>query len=218
MEQSVEKIIKKFNSVRFKENFLANRSRELMASLYALVPNANDEVLELLRKDSYILDLFQYLTNEEIDILCSEYSTVIHYCYESETMEERVWYEGRRIHKLPKEVIELCVWMLKPEDNSHIFMPFSSEAQFAFYTDGSIYDGFEIDERPWAFSQVLLSAKNTNVNIEKLNKPQNAFSLSKTYDYVVSSWIGGQTNAEIVEHCIHILQGRLHRVVGAWLQ
>ena len=71
-------VVNFFKAVHMKSPF-SEANKQLMVSLYKLMPSAEDEVLSIL--NDYIVPLNDYMSKEEIAVLIAEYKSVISMCF-----------------------------------------------------------------------------------------------------------------------------------------
>lgn len=185
-------------------NVFSEPDEQLMVSLYSLLPNADSKVLDILQ--GHLVSLYDYLSSEEVALLQNEYKAVINYCYECGS--ERVGTRFSRYTHIPTSLIELCVSLSKPKIDKSVYLPYAGRSIFASYCENCHIDGFETDPIEWAFSQIVASLSNSDVNIEYRSfEMQNILDGTKKYDCIfsffpkLSSNISQQT-AKCIRHFI----------------
>ena len=73
-------VIRYVNSSRAKSPFDSNIFKKLLISVYAHTENADVSLLAILEK--YMIDLADYYTSQEINILVAEFSSLAIYCHQ----------------------------------------------------------------------------------------------------------------------------------------
>ena len=142
-----------FNRVRHTNS---EPNKQLMVSLYSLLPDANPMVLDILKE--YRVPLENYISLKEISQLLDRYDFVINYCCKyNDYGSERGNTEFSGYTHIPTPLIELCVALAKPM--GRVYLPYAGEGIFASYCKNCrIIYGFETDPIAWAFSQIVLSS------------------------------------------------------------
>ena len=74
------KAVKNFFNNNKGGNIFSEPNKQLMVSLYNLMPGANAKVLDVLGE--HLISLENYLSSDEISILQKEYVAVVKYCVE----------------------------------------------------------------------------------------------------------------------------------------
>lgn len=173
-------IVTNFFNAQKKSNVFCESHKQLMASLYALMSDINPKVKSIL--EQYVVSLFDFMSESEINLLKSEYSAVIRFCYDNREFGDVARLnEGEQF--TPKSLIDLCMDIAEPKAGSSVLVPYTGDGSFAYHLADCKIEGFEINEINWAFSQVLLHSLHAVSNIElgsSLDSP------NKRYDYVFS--------------------------------
>ncbi len=146
----------------FPEEQLGEKYRRLIASLYALRPDAAKDVEVYLR--NFELPLSDYLSQREISTLSKEYSAVVRYCFESidYSIEGNsatalsflyYFYFGTRNMALLRPI-------LASKHAERIFFPYTGLLFFPnFFADCEVNSN-ELNGNLWAFSSVLREVYN----------------------------------------------------------
>lgn len=103
-----------------------------MISVYSRTANADTELLHILEK--YLIDLGDYYTDDEIDILLSEYSALAMYCHQ----HDDIFYSssGNRRKSMiagfqsgvsdflaPIDLVNMCLKIADCKTDSNIYLP-----------------------------------------------------------------------------------------------
>ena len=173
-------IVTNFFNAQKKSNIFSEPHKQLMVSLYGLMPDANPTVVDILCQ--YVVSLSDFMSESDICLLKSEYSAVIRFCYDNREFADVARFnEGEQF--IPKSLIDLCLDIAEPKAGSSVLVPYAGDGSFAYHFSDCTVDGFEINEKNWAYSQVLLHSVHAVSNIElgsSLGSP------NKRYDYVFS--------------------------------
>ena len=172
-------VVNFFNS-QINKSLFSEPNKQLMVSLYSLMPEADSKVTSILNQ--YIVSLPEYFHKSQINRLKSEYPAVIKFCYHHKDYAGII---ARRSDdfQIPQSLIDLCMGIAKPKSGSSVLVPYSGDGGFAYHVADCVIDGFENDEKSWAFSQILLHSQQATASI----KLQGSFdSCSKKYDYIFS--------------------------------
>lgn len=181
-------------------NFMANGSVMLMASLYAGSPMADSAVLNILNR--YIVDLKDYLSQEQIEVLKKEYTNVVPACIESYAEDNR----SSGDFLIPSGLVELCLKMAECKPNSKVYLPYNGKGEFSHKLLGCKCDGFESDSFNWAISEIL----NSTANVESNIKCDSDFvaEICGEYDYVFTCPPFAQRK-EVISGLIHLIENNL---------
>lgn len=201
------KTVKNFFNSNKGGNIFSEPNKQLMVSLYSLMPSANTKVLDVLGE--HLISLENYLSSDEILILQKEYAAVIKYCVEqSDYSSTRGYFKTPGYTHLPTSLVELCICLANPENGKNICLPYAGESMFASYCTDCNIDGFEIDPTAWAISQIVASSTNSSVNIEC----GEIFNDVKKYDYIFSfpPMIPGNSSQQIVDTLYHLITKQLN--------
>lgn len=189
------------NRSRAKSPFDSNIFKKLLISVYAHTENADVSLLAILEK--YMIDLADYYTSQEIDILVAEFSSLAIYCHQYDGIfynssdylktNDRSGLKSRNFNlKTPESLVELCLKMSYCKANSHIYLPFAGTCSFALYqTNPCVYDTAEIDLDVWAYSKILLLSQDIKANMECRDclirkDDEDTYLIKNKYDYIFS--------------------------------
>lgn len=201
------KAVKNFFNNNKGGNIFSEPNKQLMVSLYNLMPGANAKVLDVLGE--HLISLENYLSSDEISILQKEYAAVIKYCVEhSDYSSARGYFKSAGYTHLPTSLVELCISVANPENGKNICLPYAGEGMFASYCTDCNIDGFEIDRTAWAISQIVASSTNSSVNIEC----GEILNYEKKYDYIFSfpPMMPGNSYRQIVDTLYHLIIKQLN--------
>lgn len=201
------KAVKNFFNSNKGGNIFSETNKQLMVSLYSLMPDANAKVLDVLGE--HLISLENYLSSDEILILQKEYAAVIKYCMEhSDYSSTRGYFKSAGYTHLPTSLVELCISMANPENGKNICLPYAGEGMFASYCTDCNIDGFEIDPTAWAISQIVASSTNSFVNIQCGDILSNV----KKYDYIFSfpPMMPGNSSRQIVDTLYQLITKQLN--------
>lgn len=201
------KAVKNFFNNNKGGNIFSEPNKQLMVSLYNLMPGANAKVLDVLGE--HLISLENYLSSDEISILQKEYAAVIKYCVEhSDYSSARGYFKSAGYTHLPISLVELCISVANPENGKNICLPYAGEGMFASYCTDCNIDGFEIDRTAWAISQIVASSTNSSVNIEC----GEILNYEKKYDYIFSfpPMMPGNSYRQIVDTLYHLITKQLN--------
>ena len=173
-------IVVNFFNNQMKKSILGEPNKQLIVSLYSLMPKSDSKVTEILSE--YLIPLSEYFQDSEIELLKSEYSAIVKFCYDHRDYGSIITRKSDEL-LIPQSLIDLCMAIAKPKAGSSVLIPYSGDGSFAYHVADCMVDGFEINEISWAFSQVLLHSQNAVASI-KLQGFVN--SESKQYDYIFS--------------------------------
>lgn len=173
-------IVTNFFKAQKKSNIFCEPHKQLMVSLYGLMPEANPKVVGILGQ--YVVSLSDFMSESDINLLKSEYSAVVKFCYDNKNYGDVARINNGELF-MPQSLIDLCMVIAEPKAGSHVLVPYAGDGGFAYHVADCRIDGFEINEKNWAYSQVLLHSVHAVSNIElgsSLGSP------NKRYDYVFS--------------------------------
>ncbi len=184
-----------FFNAQMKKSVFREPNRQLMVSLYSLMPEADSQIIDVLKE--YVVALKDNMSETDIRILKKEYPAVIKYCYDNKRLggiSSRRYTDYHVSHSL----IDLCMSMAEPKAGSSVFVPYSGDGSFAYHVADSIIDGFECNASLWAISQILLQSQNATADI-KLSA--TGVSSAKQYEYIFAfpPMIVGKGEKEITE-------------------
>ncbi len=207
LSAEASKTVKNFFNTNKGGNILSEPNKQLMVSLYNLMPGANAKVLDVLGE--HLISLENYLSSDEISILQKEYAAVIKYCVEhSDYSSARGYFKSAGYTHLPTSLVELCISVANPENGKNICLPYAGEGMFASYCTDCNIDGFEIDRTAWAISQIIASSTNSSVNIEC----GEILNYEKKYDYIFSfpPMMPGNSSRQIIDTLYHLITKQLN--------
>ncbi len=198
-------IVINFFNAQMKKSIFCEPNKQLMVSLYSLMPEADSRVTSILNQ--YIVSLPDYFHKSQIDILKSEYPAVVKFCYDHKDYAGISTRRGDEFH-ISQSLIDLCMGIAKPKAGSSVLVPYSGDGGFAYHVADCMIDGFERNETFWAFTQILLHSQNAVTSI----KLQNALdSDSKQYEYIFSfpPMRSGRENREVVDMVYNLITKQL---------
>lgn len=189
------------NLSRAKSPFDDNILKKLLISVYSRTADADTELLHILEK--YLIDLGDYYTDDDINILLSEYSALAMYCHQHddifysplsdrESPRNTGFKVGVSDFLTPIDLVSLCLKIADCKADSNIYLPFAGTCSFALYQSTSChYDADEISTEVWAYSKILLMSQSIAANLRcrdclvrddasKIKMP------SPKYDYIFS--------------------------------
>lgn len=173
-------IVTNFFNAQKKSNIFCEPHKQLMVSLYGLMPEANPKVVGILGQD--VVSLSDFMSESDINLLKSEYSAVVKFCYDNKNYGDVARINNGELF-MPQSLIDLCMVIAEPKAGSRVLVPYAGDGGFAYHVADCRIDGFEINEKNWAYSQVLLHSVHAVSNIEL---DSSLSSPNKRYDYVFS--------------------------------
>lgn len=198
-------IVVNFFNAQMKKSIFCEPSKQLMVSLYRLMPEADLKVTSILKQ--YIVSLPDHFHKSQIDILKSEYSAVVKFCYDH---KDYAGISTRRSDEfyIPQSLIDLCMGIAEPKAGSSVFVPYSGDGSFAYHVADCKIDGFDGNEKSWAFSQILLHSLQAQASIKLLNSLDSTY---KQYDYIFSfpPMVQGREGREIVDTFYNLITKHL---------
>lgn len=193
-------IVANFFNAQMKKSVFCEPYKQLMVSLFNLMPGADLNVINILNE--YMIPLSDQITESDIELLKLEYPAVVKFCYDHKDYGSISF---RRTGELvtPQSLVDLCMGMAKPKAGSSVLVPYSGDGSFAYHLADCMIDGFENDKYSWAFSQILLHSQGAGANIRLQD---SAISEGKRYDYIFSfpPMMSGREERQIVD-TIHTL-------------
>ena len=166
-------------------------NEQLLGHFYSIIAGkeADERVLTQLLADYYDDSFF---SSEEETFLTLHFIDVINYIVETSYLIFQEYSDGKEVHLLPPEVLELAATELVVPDGATIYNPFAGFAQFAnifkknvFACEESYTIGRERSRKDdanwlWAWMKVALFANNRNaIVIDNSEVPAS-------YDYAIS--------------------------------
>lgn len=136
-------VVVNFFNAQMKKSVFCEPNKQLMVSLYSLMPEANSKVIDILNQ--YIVSLSSLISESDIDLLKSEYTAVIKYCYDHKGNASVISRRGDE-QFMPQSLIDLCMRIAKPNAGSRVLVPYSGDGSFAYHVTDCMIDGFECSE------------------------------------------------------------------------
>ena len=180
VSDEVRNIIRKFNQA-----FNANRGiltrmaqpiNTLAVSLYALKQDARKDVLGMLH--DYNLNLYHYLSAEDISILLENYSDVVKYLMFSSRpniVTSNGWCD------LSIEIPQLCQALAECKEGSRVLLPYAGDGTIAACLPaGCDVYGFEENRELWATANIYMDAIGIKSNLQLEENVDN----NQQYDYI----------------------------------
>lgn len=199
-------IVVNFFNAQKKKNTFCKPNKQLMVSLYSLMPGADTKIIGILNE--YMIPLSDHFQESEIELLKSEYSAVVKYCYDHKDYGEVFLQNATDELPMPQDLIDLCMGIAEPKAGSSVLVPYSGVGSFAYHVADCMIDGFEINEIYWALSQVLLHSQHAVTSI----KLQDTIdSDSKQYEYIFSfpPMLPGREGRKVVDLVYDLITKRL---------
>lgn len=117
-------IVTNFFNAQKKSNIFCEPHKQLMVSLYGLMPDANPTVVDILCQ--YVVSLSDFMSESDIRLLKSEYSAVIRFCYDNREFADVTRFnEGEQF--IPKSLIDLCLDIAEPKAGSSVLVPYAGD-------------------------------------------------------------------------------------------
>lgn len=214
------------NSSSAKSPFDSNILKKLLVSVYSYTVNVDITLLSILEK--YVVDLADYYTDDDIQVLLKEYSALVIYCHQHDgafnsssnnsNTSTIVGYQVENSDLLtPISLIELCLKMSDCKANSHVYLPFAGTCSFALYqTRPCTFDADEINREVWAYSKILLSSQGIKAYVECRdclirNEIDTTHYIKNKYDYIFSfpPILGGREERYIADTFLYHVQNSL---------
>lgn len=217
LSTEVQTLINKYvNGSIARSPFDSHILKKLLVSVYAETANADSELIQILK--SYIIDLSEYYTRDDVDVLIAEFPSLAVYChqhddvfYDTSNNREASIHTGFRRENpdyiTPKSLVDLCLNMSECKPGSRIYLPFAGTCSFALYQSSNCtFDTDEINEEVWAYSKILLLSQGISANMKRQDclireiADSGNTCFQDKYDYIFS--------------CPPILGGREERYVA----
>lgn len=194
-------IVVNFFNAQMKNSIFCEPNKQLMVSLYSLMPEADLDVIGKLKQ--YIISLSVFFKESEINLLKSEYPAVVKFCYDNKDYAGVASRRGEDIF-VPQSLVDLCMSIAEPKSGSSVFVPYSGDGSFAYHVSDCMVDGFEKDEISWAFSQILLHSQKASANIRL---GDSTVPEDKLYDYIFSfpPMMMGRDGRQIVDTVYNLI-------------
>ena len=198
-------VVVNFFNVQMKKSLFSEPNKQLMVSLYSLMPEADPKVIGILNQ--YIVSLTDLISESDIDLLKSEYTAVIKFCYDHKDYAGISSRRNDEFH-IPQSLIDLCMGIAMPKAGSSVLVPYSSDGSFAYHVADCMIDGFESNEISWAFSQILLHSQNS---VNSILLQDSLDSNCKQYEYIFSfpPMRMGREGREIVDMVYNLITKKL---------
>ncbi len=198
LSSEANNIVWKFLSSQRHRSILVDSCKNLMVSLYSLMPFKNDKVVAILKE--YCIQLSDSLSDEEIQILKTEFSSVVKYCYINKNHRGITHIDKTAPLCIPMTLVELCASIASPRKGSSVYLPYANDGSFALTLEDCSVDGFEINPIHWALSQIVMSSMTNSYNIVC----GDDLPLRKSYDYIFSFPPLGikEFNGDILQHLV----------------
>lgn len=177
---------------------VTDKMKFVIITLYSQVKNAKSELLEHFK--DCIVDLHDFFTQEEIDILMAECDKVIMYCYEQSdklmlyapTFRNFFNTDVRQdkdfnINRIPKSLITLCTKLSgERKKNERVYLPYSEIADYALYNPIAEYRVENNESDINFYSQLLLHSQGVKYEVSYNNSEwnNNKDYLETSPDYV----------------------------------
>lgn len=160
------------------------KKKQLVASLYSLLDNSDAEIVNCLT--SYVINLGEFLSTDEISLLKKESMAVFRYCHNRKLDVGFTHLSDNHLMTIPQSLMDLCNEMLDTNKNSEVFLPYASAIQLAFSKQECKYEGFVPNSETWAFYQIYLYAYEINADIKCTAKMSDALTEGKQYNIIFS--------------------------------
>lgn len=193
------------------KSIFSNNKDRLVVSLYAQLPDAKSEVLNILK--SYTINLEKCFSKDELGILQEECKAAIRYCYSRKDPDlGMIRPSADHPMQIPESVLELCNSILEVKKGSNIFLPYSASAQFALQNPNCIYNGFELNSETWALSKIYLDCFGVSEDIKLSGDLEDALPKGKLFDYIFSfpPYISGTAGLKVVNNLYQLATKHLN--------
>ena len=180
----VMNIVNAFVSKTFQQSAIYDGHKTLAVSLYAMQKayNVDSAVIGILKDE--IVDLRNYLSDEEIATLSSNYQQVVEYCLDDYSKDIAHIRNGQ--FSQPKELTSFMVEALDIPSGSNVYLPFAGLCSEVPLLKGCNIDGEELDSIIWAYGQILLQSYNASGNIKREDSFSTLEKVDIKYDYILS--------------------------------
>ena len=193
------------------KSIFSNNKDRLVVSLYAQLPDAKSEVLNILK--SYTIKLEKCFSKDELAILQEECKAAIRYCYSRKDPDlGMIRPAADHPMQIPESVLELCNSILEVKEGSNIFLPYSASAQFALQNPNCNYNGFELNSETWALSKIYLDCFGVSEDIKLSGDLEDALPKGKLFDYIFSfpPYISGTAGVKVVNNLYQLATKHLN--------
>lgn len=163
------------------KSFRCEPAKQLMVSLYSLMPGADSKVIDILK--DYIVPLSDEISGSDINRLKSEYPAVVKFCHEHKD-DHGLALRRRKELLIPPTLVDLCMSLVEPKSGRTVFAPYSGDGSFAYHMADCTVEGFEEDDISWAFSQILFHSQGASANIRL---GDTSIPEGKLYDYIFAA-------------------------------
>lgn len=190
LSENAKNIISLFEE-KVRTDIFSNHRISLAVSLYAnIINNSGDKAeLEIARKVLSILtdkliEIKNFLDNDEIDILKKEFAAVVNYCFDFSSTrfqaEEEIGISD------PWEITSFINSLYTKKPNLVVYSPFMGMGSHILTADEAIqFEGEEYNERVWAYSHISMFANGKKVNISIGDSFVNLRNPEKKFDTIV---------------------------------
>ena len=193
------------------KSIFSNNKDRLVVSLYAQLPDAKSEVLNILK--SYTINFEKCFSKDELAILQKECKAAIRYCYSRKDPDlGMIRPSADHPMQIPESVLELCNSILEVKEGSNIFLPYSASAQFALQNPNCNYNGFELNSETWALSKIYLDCFGVSEDIKLSGDLEDALPKGKLFDYIFSfpPYISGTAGVKVVNNLYQLATKHLN--------
>lgn len=181
--------------------------KDLIASLYSLLPNKEAELTS--SAWMYGVDLYKYLSNDDIGTLMQNLPSVMRYCF-SRRNEDVLKTTRTGAVGMPDEFIELFLKAIKPKEGATIFLPYAGDAEIVLTRPDCHFAGFEIDCERWAISKMVFNACGIESDIRCCPDAKEFIESGIQFDYIFTfPPMGGKEERKVVDEMIQISNGNL---------
>lgn len=190
--------------------FSANprNGKTLIASLYSLKAYANRTVVDALTPMT--VDLYNEMSEENIDFLLQSFGRVIDICYNA-----GVYNDDSDI--LSKNYLELLTKLCKKSDTPgrYIYLPYGQLRLASMFEHASVIDSVESTPEEWAISHILNEVQDLGANLYRTkDECANTHIITEQggYNYIIS-FPGDRIKDTqlIIEDSIDCLKNRISR-------
>lgn len=211
LSTEAQNIVNNFIATSHAKSFLTEAHKQIMVSLYEIMPNADKYVLKVLSR--YLIHLDDYFRKSEIQTMTEEYTAVINYCFQySDFSKERVVHVNAGERYIPESLVQLCGSLMDSTEGKSIFLPFAGMGAFApLCGKASSVEGFEINPESWAWSQIMLKSVNLSTNIQ-LGDSDSINIKGKKYDHILAfpPIMQGREGRKVIDLIYNLITGHLN--------
>lgn len=188
--------------------FEPHRANALVIELYSRREGADQNIIALSK--SGLLPCAFTLSEEELDLLESEYSEVVKYCHKFIVGLEKAQLNAANVH-FPTELVELCSKIIVSSEEDTLYLPYAGYCDMAFALDAKSVSGFEANLGSVAFSKILFDAYGINGTISSSDTFAPKFEGGEYYDHIISfpPRLSSKDNRQIAQYMLDLLKGGL---------